>query len=73
MYHEKTKRCAPLPTTEVKTGLVQENAQEGAKINLFDFPAPLLHEKTVDVTSALAISSSPKIPTLTGSRSAPGM
>ncbi|HTF93909.1 MAG TPA: UbiD family decarboxylase, partial [Verrucomicrobiae bacterium] len=45
LYHEKMKRCSPLPRVEVKTGPAQENVQEGKQVNLFDFPAPLLHEK----------------------------
>jgi 4-hydroxy-3-polyprenylbenzoate decarboxylase len=45
VYHEKMKRSAPLPRVEVKTGPIHENAQEGVRINLYDFPAPLLHEK----------------------------
>jgi hypothetical protein len=45
MYHEKIKHCVPLPRTEVKTGPVHENVQEGDRVNLLDFPAPLLHEK----------------------------
>jgi UbiD family decarboxylase len=45
MYHEKIKHCVPVPMIEVKSGPVHENAQEGERINLFDFPAPLLHEK----------------------------
>jgi 4-hydroxy-3-polyprenylbenzoate decarboxylase len=45
MYHEKIKRCVPLAMIPVKTGPAHENAQEGARVNLYDFPAPLLHEK----------------------------
>ena len=44
-YHDKMKSCAPIPMTEVTSGPVHENAQEGEQVNLFDFPAPLLHEK----------------------------
>ena len=45
IYHEKIKHCVPVPRTEVKTGPAQENVQEGDRVNLLDFPAPLLHEK----------------------------
>jgi UbiD family decarboxylase len=45
VYHEKTKRSVPIPMEEVKNGEVHENMQEGNRVNLFDFPAPLLHEK----------------------------
>src|SRR6266542_3390764 len=45
VYHEKMKRSVPIPMEEVKTGEVHENVQEGDRVNLFDFPAPLLHEK----------------------------
>ena len=45
IYHDKMKSCSALPFIEAKTGPVHENAQEGAGVNLFDFPAPLLHEK----------------------------
>jgi len=40
IYHEKMKRCLPIPMEEVKTGKVYENVQEGDRVNLFDFPAP---------------------------------
>jgi UbiD family decarboxylase len=30
---------------EVQTGVVQQNIREGNRVNLFDFPAPFLHEK----------------------------
>lgn len=45
MYHEKIKACVPLPRIEVKSGPVQQNVQQGDRVNLLDFPAPLLHEK----------------------------
>ena len=45
MYHEKMKACVPLPRIEVKSGPVQQNVQQGDRVNLLDFPAPLLHEK----------------------------
>ena len=45
IYHEKIKHCVPVPRTEVKTGPAHENVQEGDRVNLLDFPAPLLHEK----------------------------
>src|SRR5262245_45116583 len=45
IYHERMKRCAPLPMQEVKTGAVHENEQRGDQVDLTQFPAPLLHEK----------------------------
>jgi UbiD family decarboxylase len=45
MYHEKIKHCTPVPMTEVKSGPVLENVQEGDRVNLWEFPSPLLHEK----------------------------
>ena len=45
VYHDKIKRCVPVPREEVKSGDVQENVQEGECVNLLDFPAPFLHEK----------------------------
>src|SRR5690242_21835694 len=45
MYHEKMKACVPLPRIEVKSGPVQQSVQESDRVNLLDFPAPLLHEK----------------------------
>lgn len=45
MYHDRIKRCVPLPRTEVATGPVHENVREGDAVNLLEFPAPLLHEK----------------------------
>src|SRR5262245_63292690 len=39
------KRSAPIPMEEVKTGEVSENVQDGDRVNLFAFPAPLLHVK----------------------------
>ena len=45
VYHEKMKSCVPIPMQEVQTGAVQQNAQEADDVNLFDFPAPFLHEK----------------------------
>jgi len=45
VYHEKMKHCVPIPMEGVKTGEVHENVQEGDRVNLFNFPAPLLHEK----------------------------
>jgi UbiD family decarboxylase len=45
VYHEKMKRSVPIPMEEVKTGEVHENVQERNRVNLFNFPAPLLHEK----------------------------
>jgi 3-octaprenyl-4-hydroxybenzoate carboxy-lyase Rift-related domain len=39
------KRSVPIPMEEVKSGEIHENVQEGNRVNLFDFPAPLLHEK----------------------------
>ena len=45
VYHEKMKHCVPIPMETVKTGEVQENVQEGNRVNLLDFPAPFLHEK----------------------------
>ena len=45
IYHGKIKHCVPVLRTEVKTGPAHENVQEGDRVNLLDFPAPLLHEK----------------------------
>jgi UbiD family decarboxylase len=45
MYHEKIKHCTPVQMTEVKDGPVLENVQEGDRVNLWEFPSPLLHEK----------------------------
>jgi 4-hydroxy-3-polyprenylbenzoate decarboxylase len=45
LYHEKMKRCAPVPMAEVKTGAAHENVREGDGVDLLEFPAPLLHEK----------------------------
>src|SRR5262249_31611891 len=45
IYHEKMKRSVPIPMEEVKIGEVFENVQEGDRVHIFDFPAPLLHEK----------------------------
>jgi 4-hydroxy-3-polyprenylbenzoate decarboxylase len=44
-YHDKIKGCVPVAMQEVQTGAVQENIREGNRVNLFDFPAPFLHEK----------------------------
>jgi len=45
IYHEKIKHCVPVPRTEVKTGPAHENVEESDRVDLLDFPAPLLHEK----------------------------
>ena len=45
VYHEKIKRCVPIPREEVKSGEVHENVQEGDQVDLLKFPAPLLHER----------------------------
>jgi UbiD family decarboxylase len=45
IYHERMKRSTPLRMEEVKTGAVHENVEADADVNLFKFPAPLLHEK----------------------------
>src|SRR5258706_472877 len=39
IYHERMKHSAPLPMAEVKTGAVQENVQEGGRVDLLKFPA----------------------------------
>lgn len=44
-YHDKVRRCVPIPREEVKSGVVQENVQEADRVNLLAFPAPFLHEK----------------------------
>jgi len=41
---EKLARLKPIPTEEVTDGPVLENIQEGANIDLFNFPAPKWHE-----------------------------
>src|SRR5262245_54214494 len=40
-YHERMKRCAPLPMERVKIGAVHENEQSGNAVDLTEFPAPL--------------------------------
>jgi UbiD family decarboxylase len=45
MYHERMGRCAPIPMEEARTGPVHEHALEGDEVDLWRFPAPLLHEK----------------------------
>ena len=45
MYHERMSRCAPIPMEEVRSGPVHEHAQERDEVDLWRFPAPLLHEK----------------------------
>jgi len=45
MYHERMRRCAPIPTEEVRSGPVHEHALEGDEVDLWRFPSPLLHEK----------------------------
>jgi UbiD family decarboxylase len=45
LYHERMKRCTPIPMVEVKAGSAHENVREANRMNLLEFPAPLLHEK----------------------------
>lgn len=45
MYHERMRRSAPVPMEEVRSGPVHEHALEGDEVDLWRFPAPLLHEK----------------------------
>lgn len=65
------KRSVPIPMEAVKSGEIHENVQEGNRVNLFDFPAPLLHEKDGGRYIGTGHWSLPKTRTLTGSMSAP--
>ncbi len=44
-WKEALNSYEPVPPTEVKTGPVMENVQEGDEVNLLQFPAPMWHQE----------------------------